>query len=97
MCLLQLFLPAALTDYSYWTSASTKQPKNSFAAGFKNGTHNRSANNYGQGDCTQPVDLRMSIVKPLGAKWMMNLYDYMKLKPDDIRNGFLHAGVIIQQ
>ena len=37
----------------------------------------------------QPVDLRMSIVKPLGAKWldakwMINLYDYMKTKPDII-------------
>ena len=44
----------------------------------------------------QPVDLRMSVVKPLGAKWLMNLYDYMKQKPDIIRNGFRHAGIIIQ-
>lgn len=25
-----------------------------------------------------PVDLRLSVVKPLGAKWMMKLYDYLK-------------------
>ena len=36
----------------------------------------------------QPVDLRMGIVKPLGAKWMMGPYNYMKSKPDIIRNGF---------
>ena len=36
----------------------------------------------------QPVDLRMSIVKPLGAKWMMGLYDYMKSKADIIKNGY---------
>ena len=41
----------------------------------------------------QPVDLRMSIIKPLGAKWMISLYDYMKSKPDIIKNGFRHAGI----
>ena len=44
----------------------------------------------------QPVDLCMSVVIPLGATWMMNLYDYMKLNPDIIRNGFRHADIIIQ-
>ena len=43
----------------------------------------------------QPVDLRMSIVKPLGAKWMISLYDYMKSKPDIIKNGFRHAGITV--
>ena len=48
------------------------------------------------GDATvEPVDLRMGIVKPLGAKWMMGLYDYMKTKPDIIRNGFRHSGLLI--
>ena len=50
----------------------------------------------GKETALQPVDLRMSVVKPLGARWMMNLYDYMKLKPDIIRNGFQHAGILIQ-
>ena len=45
----------------------------------------------------ESVDLKMSIVKPLGAKWMMNLYDYMKDKPDIIRNGFRHAGIATLQ
>ena len=36
----------------------------------------------------QPVDRRTSIVKPLGAKWMMGLYNYMKSKPDIIKNGY---------
>ena len=43
MCLLLLFLPTAQTDSSHWMSVSTKQPKNSFAASFKNGTRNKSA------------------------------------------------------
>ncbi len=50
----------------------------------------------GMEKAVQPVDLRMSIVKPLGAKWMISLYDYMKSKPDIIKNGFRQAGIVIQ-
>ena len=42
----------------------------------------------------RPVDLRLSIVKPLGAAWMVSLYDYLKSKPDIIRNGFKEAGIL---
>ena len=37
-----------------------------------------------------PVDLRISVMKPLGAKWLMDLY---KGKPEIIKNGFKEAGV----
>ena len=40
----------------------------------------------------QPVDLRLSIVKPLGAKWIVGLYDYMKSKPNIIRMAFDRQG-----
>ena len=40
-----------------------------------------------------PVDLRLSIAKPLGAQWMIKLYDYLKSKPDIIKNGFRGAGI----
>ena len=42
----------------------------------------------------EPVDLRASVVKPLGAQWMVELYDYFKGKPDIIRNGFVAAGLL---
>ena len=35
-----------------------------------------------------PVDLRLSVVKPLGAQWMIELYVYLKSKPKIIQNGF---------
>ena len=41
-----------------------------------------------------PVDLRLSIVKPLGAQWMIQLYDYMKSKPEIIHNGFKAVGIV---
>ena len=47
-----------------------------------------------EGTSVTPVDLRLSVIKPLGAKWMIKLYDYMRLNPDIIRNGFKGAGII---
>ena len=50
---------------------------------------------YAQEVCSQfqsgeriQIDLRMSVVKPLGLQWMIGLYDYLKSKPDIIQNGF---------
>ena len=37
---------------------------------------------------TASVDLRLTIVKPLGAQWLISLCDYFKGKPDIVRNGF---------
>ena len=42
----------------------------------------------------EPIDLRMSVIKPLGAKWLVNLYDCLKSKPSIIINGFKEAGII---
>lgn len=43
----------------------------------------------------QSVDLRLSVVKLLGAKWpLLDLFDYMKTKPEIIRNGFKEAGIL---
>ena len=50
----------------------------------------------GTSSAVQPVDLRITIVKPLGAGWMISLYDHMKSKPEIINNGFRHAGIASQ-
>lgn len=39
------------------------------------------------------IDLRVSVVKPLGIKWMMKLYDYLKSRPEIVQNGFKGAGI----
>ena len=41
----------------------------------------------------KPVDLKLSIVKSLAAKWFIQLSDYLQSKPDIIRNGFKGAGI----
>ena len=40
-----------------------------------------------------PVDLRMSIMKPVGARWLVSLYDYLRENSDIIKNGFNAAGI----
>ena len=57
---------------------------------------------YAQKICAQleeeqpivPVDLRLSVVKAVGAKWMIELYDCFKAKPEIIVSGFKGAGIV---
>ena len=57
---------------------------------------------YAQQVCTQlqskvdkqPVDLRLSVVKPLGVKWMVNFYNYIQTKPGLVQNGCREAGIL---
>ena len=57
---------------------------------------------YAKEVCTQlqgcaekkPVDLKLSVVKPLGAAWIKSAYDYVKSKPEIIQNGFKEAGIL---
>ena len=43
----------------------------------------------------QFIDLRLSTMKPLGARWMVSGFDYMKSNPDIIKNGFNSAGICL--
>ena len=42
---------------------------------------------------TTPIDLKLSVVKPLSARWIDLLYDYFKSKPSLVSNGFKEAGI----
>ena len=46
------------------------------------------------GNPNQPVDMRLSIMKPIGAKWMIEASDYIKCHPEMIRNGFKNVGIV---
>ena len=35
----------------------------------------------------EPVDPRLTIMKPLGSEWMISLYEYFKSHPEIIQNG----------
>ena len=44
-------------------------------------------------DCVEIIDLRLSTVKPLGAKWLVDMFSYLKTKPEIVQNGFKAAGI----
>jgi len=41
----------------------------------------------------EPVKFPMSVMKPLCAKWLKEMYDNLLAHPDIIRNGFSAAGI----
>ena len=45
-------------------------------------------------DDVQPVDLCLTIVKPLNATWIKNLMDYLQLHPEFAINSFCKAGLL---
>lgn len=40
-----------------------------------------------------PVDLRLSTVNPLSARWIIKVYGHLKSNPQIISNGFRAAGI----
>ena len=51
--------------------------------------------------CIQPkegknktVDLRLSVLKPLGAEWLNLMHKYNQENPTIIKNGFKAAGIL---
>ena len=46
-----------------------------------------------QDGITENVDTRMSIMKPLAARWMISCFDYLVSHPELAVNGFRAAGI----
>ena len=42
----------------------------------------------------QPVNLNLSILKELGAKWLVEMVDYVRDNPQFIVKGFIKAGIL---
>jgi len=42
----------------------------------------------------KPVKFPMAVMKPLGAQWILKMYDHLLAHPDIIRNGFKAAGIM---
>ena len=40
------------------------------------------------------VDLRLSILKPLGAEWINFMHKHIQNNPTIVRNGFKAAGIL---
>ena len=41
----------------------------------------------------EPIDLKLSSVKPLGAQWMIKAHDHIRSHPEIVVNGFKGSGI----
>ena len=92
-----ILVPANCTDRLQPLDLSVNKPAKCFLRGkFEEWYSEKVCSQLSKGTETpvQPVDLRLSVVKPLGAKWMIQLFDHFKAHPDVIKNGFRAAGII---
>ena len=39
------------------------------------------------------VDMKLSVMKPLSARWIISVYDYLRTKAGIVRGGFVEAGI----
>ena len=47
------------------------------------------------GDEVVPVDLKMSTMKPLGARWLVSLHNYIAENRCIVQNGFKAASILV--
>ena len=46
------------------------------------------------GSTLEPVKFPMSRMKPLGAQWLIQMYEYMIAHPEIMKNGFRTVGIV---
>lgn len=92
--ILFVHVPANCTDRLQPLDLSINKPAKEFL-------RMKFHNWYGQQICNQlenkteePVDMRISILKPVSAQWLVELYEYFKSNPKFIINGFRAAGIV---
>ena len=39
------------------------------------------------------VDMKLPVMKEIGAKWLVFMYDYLQDHPEICKNGFVKAGI----
>ena len=91
-----LRVPANCTDRLQPMDLSVNKPAKDFMRGkFREWYSAEVQKQFDQGATSfTPVDLRMSVMKPVGAKWLVSLYDYFKSNSSIIINGFKAAGLL---
>ena len=70
-----------------------KAVKEFLCAKFQSWYSDQICKKVSEGGADNLVDVRMSVVKPLGAHWLIELYEHMKSKPEIIVSGFRGSGI----
>ena len=96
--ILYVKVPANCTDRLQPLDVSTNKPAKDFLRSkFQTYAEKLSIQldeKSSKGTPLKPVDLKLSVVKPLGGRWMIDLYNHFKLNPQIIINGFKEVGIM---
>lgn len=93
--ILVALVPANCTDRLQPLDISINKPVKEFLRKqFHDWYANLVCNQVQTTDKVKPVDLRLTIMKPLGATWLIKLLDYLQLNPEFAINGFRSAGLL---
>lgn len=84
-----LLIPPNCTDRLQPMDISVNKPAKDFLRGeFKSWYAKQVCSQFRGESEKAPIDMRLSVVKPLGFEWMKKLYDYIKSRPHLVSNGF---------
>jgi tellurite resistance protein len=90
-----VIVPPNCTDRLQPLDVSANKPAKEFLRSkFQAWYADKIASQLEEAKVIEPVNLKLSIMKPIGAKWMIQLFDYFKTKPEIIQNGFKGAGIM---
>ena len=45
-------------------------------------------------NCNDKVDLKLSVIKPIHARWMIDVYSVLGRQTDLVKSGFRKAGIV---
>lgn len=94
--LMYVILPPNCTDHLQPLDVSVNQATKDFIWGkFESWSADRIMAQQKRGQDIQSFDLRLSVVKPIGAQWMIDLYDYLKGNATIITHGFKNVGILV--
>ena len=90
-------VPANCTDRLQPLDVSVNKPaKEYLRRQFQLWYSDQVCTKLGKKESVSSISLQMGVVKPLGAKWLIGVYEYMKSKPSIIINGFKEAGIYFE-
>ena len=93
--ILVVSVPANCTDRLQPMDLSINKSVKEFMRGkFRDWYSEQVQDQLSEGKEITPVDLKMSTMKPLGARWLVSLYDYITENRSIVENGFKAAGLL---
>ena len=86
--------PTVRISYNLWTLSINKPAKHFLKEKFQLCYAEQVVKQDKESGVHESVVFPMNIMKPLGAKWLIEFYDCIVRKPEIVKNGFKAAGTV---